>query len=297
MLATVTDIQRSLETLNGILKGIISDGNIDIKECNELKFWIDHHKNLDNIYPVFEIYQIIEKAVKTNFLEESEKRELIEYCSCDNTEGNTVFDKFTQETRKLHGFLHGIIANRRVLPVELNALRNWISYNNDNFDKWPFNEVFRIINKILEDGIVTKEEEDEFIEYAKEFTEEVMAEGIIDPSIFINQWMMNDSPAFKTIEHIIDDMDIIIENHSFCFTGQMRSLKRIEAKNLVINKGGIYHDNVIQNTNYLIIGALSNPAWAYSTYGRKIEKVMNNRQKGIFTYIIGEDKFLITTIR
>ena len=47
-----------------------------------------------------------------------------------------------------------------------------------------------------------------------------------------------------------------------------------------------------KNLDYLVIGSISQKAWAYSTYGRKIETVLNHRRHGAETQIIHEHDFV-----
>ncbi len=51
-------------------------------------------------------------------------------------------------------------------------------------------------------------------------------------------------------------------------------------------------NNVSFATDYLVVGALSQPAWVYATYGRKIELVLANRKQGAKARIVHEEDFL-----
>jgi len=42
--------------------------------------------------------------------------------------------------------------------------------------------------------------------------------------------------------------------------------------------GGIAHKSIVKGLDYLVIGAQASPAWVYSTYGRKIESVMQKKK-------------------
>lgn len=56
---------------------------------------------------------------------------------------------------------------------------------------------------------------------------------------------------------------------------------------------GIPKNNAVTQLDYLVVGAQSSPCWAYSTYGRKIEAVIENREKrGAETVILHEDDFI-----
>jgi len=78
---------------------------------------------------------------------------------------------------------------------------------------------------------------------------------------------------------------------TFCFTGISQKVKRKDFENYINQHGGLYHDNIINETNYLIVGAKNNPCWAYSCYGRKVEQAMQMRKKGSNISIVNEIDF------
>ncbi len=43
--------------------------------------------------------------------------------------------------------------------------------------------------------------------------------------------------------------------------------------------------------NYLVIGAEGNPCWAFACYGRKVEKAVELRKKGIRVVLVHENDF------
>lgn len=61
---------------------------------------------------------------------------------------------------------------------------------------------------------------------------------------------------------------------------------------MIESAGGIVSENYVKRVNYLVIGALTNKAWIYSTYGRKIETAMHDKKKGMLISIIHEDDLM-----
>jgi hypothetical protein len=55
--------------------------------------------------------------------------------------------------------------------------------------------------------------------------------------------------------------------------------------------GGIPLDSVTEDTDYLIVGDNGNLAWAFSCYGRKVERAVELRKKGHRIAIIHEFDF------
>jgi hypothetical protein len=77
----------------------------------------------------------------------------------------------------------------------------------------------------------------------------------------------------------------------FCIAGTSSRAGRSAIAKEIEGAGGTYIDNIRQDLNYLIVGNNSNPCWAFSCYGRKVEQVMDYRKKGIQIVIVNENDF------
>ncbi len=67
--------------------------------------------------------------------------------------------------------------------------------------------------------------------------------------------------------------------------------KRKEISEVIVGRGGRYHDVVTSETDYLVIGADGNPCWAFACYGRKVEHAVEMRKKGSRLLLINEHDF------
>lgn len=88
---------------------------------------------------------------------------------------------------------------------------------------------------------------------------------------------------------------IEFENKSFCLTGTFSSAygDRKQLANVIKDKGGIMKDSVPKFLDYLVIGEFGNSDWIHASYGRKIEKVMENQKDSYCkTKIISESQLL-----
>ncbi len=290
----ITEASRAIHTLEGLLKGIAADREINIKEIESLKTWLDNHKNFSHIYPFSEAYTFIDGILEDGIIDQYEKEEIIDFCDQFQALEGPI-DQMTKEMRNLHGFLHGIVCDREINTLELEALKKWLTYHNSNIGLWPYSECYDLVRNILKDGKITEKEKEDFISFAKCFAEEKSDNQAKDSSMFVDYWMNTNAPVLKTIDRIVDkDIDIIIHRKHFCLTGQMKYGTRKDIQSLLVLKGGFVANSVIKGLNYLVVGALSNPCWIYSTYGRKIEKVMRLRNDGIYIPIINEDDFYNT---
>src|SRR5690606_1494250 len=75
--------------------------------------------------------------------------------------------------------------------------------------------------------------------------------------------------------------NIEFEGRLFCFTGESSKVKRVDVERMVIEKGGKFNNNNVKETDFLIVGDGGNPCWAFSCYGRKIEKAIKHRKQGM----------------
>lgn len=83
----------------------------------------------------------------------------------------------------------------------------------------------------------------------------------------------------------------IIENKNFkdkifVFTGDLKSMTRVDAAKKVIENGGIYHPRIILKANYLVVGDLDKET------GKLAQANLYNSEKGTDIKIIYEDDFL-----
>ncbi|MGB5986576.1 MAG: BRCT domain-containing protein, partial [Desulfobacterales bacterium] len=88
------------------------------------------------------------------------------------------------------------------------------------------------------------------------------------------------------------DCKIAFNQKQFCFTGPAKTGTRKNLEEIVTALGGIPKNNVVLTLDYLVIGAQSSPCWAYSTYGRKIEKAIELKRKGRNITILHENDFI-----
>ncbi len=77
----------------------------------------------------------------------------------------------------------------------------------------------------------------------------------------------------------------------FRFTGASKNGPRKELEQIIANNGGIFKNTVTKATDYLIVGNDGNPCWAFSCYGRKVEKAIELRKSGSNMLIVHEDDF------
>jgi NAD-dependent DNA ligase len=88
--------------------------------------------------------------------------------------------------------------------------------------------------------------------------------------------------------------EVIFEGRSFCFTGvfEHENGNRLKCEEAVRARGGFYSARPTQTTNYLVLGTYADGSWAFITYGKKVQSVVEWRLAGSDSKIISEKHWL-----
>ena len=274
-------IDKTINTLKGILTGISFDHKLNEKEISELYSWCKEHATLSYKSPFNELFDVIFNAIEDNVLTLDEKDNLLWLCEQLQSDG-LYYATVTADIQQLQGIIHGIVADQKITKEELDGLQSWLAEHEHLSSFYPYDEVYGLVLGVLHDNIVTPEEERLlkafFVQFA-EITHNKISYTKEDAAILTKQGICAVDPQ------------IDFENHIFCFTGKSTKASRSEIARIVENAGGKYKDTVVKSTNYLIVGNEGNPCWAFSCYGRKVEKAIELRKKGEHILIVNELDF------
>lgn len=190
------------------------------------------------------------------------------HCRVNQYEGRGF--KYSDETlqlRELQTVLKTIVEDDAVDESEVFFLMEWMDTNSNLRGNYPYDRVFDLLDKVLEDGIVDRDELILLLDKFNEFTDPV-------------------SVADK-----VDSANITIEGKHFVLTGEFAKGTRDEVSKLLESQGGIMDGQVKKCTDFVIVGSLGSQAWKNGTYGGKIKKAMEYKDKGIDINIISESDF------
>lgn len=283
------EANKALNTLKGLIEGINIDNVINEVEVKELDNWWKTHYDLLSKAPFNEIIPLVKQICADKIITETEFEDL--KWTVDNViDGNRYYDVITSKIQELEGIFHGILSDNKITDDEIKNLERWLFDNEDLIGIYPFDEIESLIVGIVEDGLITDEERNYLKIFLSDFIDRSHSSTIDFDEI---DKLKNDITisGICTINPLIE-----FKNKQFCFTGISKTLKRKEIAEKIENLGGIYKDSVTKKTDFLIIGDNSNPCWAFSCYGRKVELVMNMRKEGKKISIIKEIDFIDATI-
>lgn len=201
------------------------------------------------------------------------------------TTPNLYFDIISADIQRLQELLHGVLADNKIEEEELKQLRCWIDENNHLKGSYPYDEIDSIIATVMSDGKIDSSEQDLLKVFFSEFVS-------LPINSTIDQNELSQLKKSITLHGICAFCpEIEFDSRLFCFTGiSSRASRSAIAKEIEV-AGGNYIDNIRQDLNYLVIGNNSNPCWAFSCYGRKVEQAIAYRKKGIQIVIVNENDF------
>ncbi len=177
---------------------------------------------------------------------------------------------FTEQTKALQtlqGFLLGVIADDILSEPEVYTLKKWLDANSNLSGQYPFDRVFAVIERALEDGVLEQCELDEMLSLFKKFT----------------------NPA-NECSHSVDGL--CFENKSICITGNFNYGSRKDIEELIACANGICKKSVSRNTDYVIVGSLGSPDWTCGNYGTKIKRALELQNQGSDLQIVKEENFI-----
>jgi len=273
-------LDKSINTLLGLVEGIALDGRVSEVESGYLDAWIAEHAEVAELHPFDELLPVLQAVVADGVIDPEERDDL--RWLCDRLRSSDYYDKATGDLQRLQSVLGGIAADSKVDVAELRQLRNWLEEHEHLRTLWPFDEVSSLVSGVLQDGVIDAAEHELLRAFFSEFiavgNHKVAAGGLVSSGAMIGG-VCASCP------------EIEFGGMKFCFTGESSRASREELSATVVRLGGSVASGVSGKVDFLIVGADGNPCWAYACYGRKIEKAMALRREGARILIVHENDF------
>lgn len=273
-------LERSINSLLGLVEGIALDREINYEEISFLHGWITEHEEVSDSHPFNELLPKVRTAIADSRFTAEEHADVVWLCR--KLISKDHFVGVAPEIQKLHALLGGIAADRKISIEELRGLAVWLDEHKVLSKTWPYEEACSLATGVLADQHITPEEHQLLIQFCAEFVTMLDSRVIIDPPIS-RQGQLSGLCAVCP--------EIVFNARRFCFTGGSVRHTRKHLERLVTDRGGICHDGVVKDLDYLVVGADGNPCWAYACYGRKIERAVQLRRAGASLLLVHEHDF------
>jgi len=265
---------RLAHELEGILAGIGADGVINRLEAERLVAWVTENAAFADIRPFSELSQHVERMLADGVLTAEEWADLL-FVVRQYTTSNPYIDTIRSGIRQLMGVLAGIVADRRVNEMELAAMTSWLASWSHLRGLWPYDECNAVVTAAMT-GFLLQHHVQQLEALAAEFPIAGHSAGDI-PLLVGGICAVDPNVEFK--------------EKTFVFTGTSRRAPRDQLAAYVLTLGGVDELNVTARSDYLVVCDSGNELWAFSCYGRKVEKAYEQRRKGHHILIVHERDF------
>ena len=178
---------------------------------------------------------------------------------------------------ELLGISKAIIADGIVDQKEAEFLQNWLIANSQVSDNPIVANLLKRIEEMLADEFLSSEESEELLQTLTQFTGGNLEVGELLKSTTL------------PLDH--PPPSLVVAGSRFCLTGTFAFGSRRDCEKEIIKLGGAV-GSLTKQTNYLVIGIYATDSWAHTSFGRKIEKAINMKEKGQEISIIGENHWL-----
>lgn len=273
-------LDKSVNSLLGIIEGISIDREITSEELSFLDLWLAEHAELRDRHPYSELVPVVQQAVSDRVLSEEEREDILWLCS--KLTSAEYYDRTAADLQRLHGILGGIVADARISEAELRGLSDWLADHEHLRSCWPYDEIGSLVTSVLADGTIDEREHALLLRYFAEFVEIADGRTITSAPVLEGEAI----GGLCAVDPIIE-----FDGRHFCFTGASSRMTRNELAARVGDRGGSLLNAMSKKVDYLVIGADGNPCWAYACYGRKVEKAIELRKAGARILIVHEIDF------
>lgn len=257
-------LRKSICEFYGILRGFSIDNEINSEEIAYISNWKRENKKYYVQQDVAAIINTIDSVLADGIVTADEilslQSSVRQYLDLVSTSPVTL------ATQILDGILKGITIDGEVTEAECRNLRQWLYDNIYLCDHFPFNKTIELIDKVLEDSIITKEE--------SEYITAVIGE------------MLNPVEVLRTQINTV-------KGKSVCLSGDFSYGAKSDVETYIINHGGTIDKSVKKTTSILLVGDKGCQAYSNGTYGTKVKKAMEYNDKGCKILITRESDLIV----
>lgn len=244
-------LRRDVHTLYGMITGFNYDFELKEAEKNLLLQWKKEHSFYVNKPEFASIISIIDEILEDNIVsvDEIEKLKDVTKQYLDIVSTSVI----TLSTQILNGIIKGIITDDEITGEECEQLRDWLYKNNYLSGHFPYDKLFSVLENVLEDNILSKEEAYEI---------KGIINGLLDPVETLS----------KTV-HTLKDKNI-------CLSGNFSYGQKELVEQYIIEQGGRIDKSIKKTTDILIVGDSGSDAYSNCNYGTKVKKAIEYNDKG-----------------
>lgn len=181
-----------------------------------------------------------------------------------------------RDLSELLGLAKGMLADGVITEEEAEYLRAWCRNHPDAVACWPANQISTRLTRCFQDGHIPD-------------AERLALRDLLANLVGGTASLVLGYEAATTLPLDEPAPRIRWRGQVYVFTGRFAYGTRGSCEREVTRRGGRCEDTITHDTTFVVVGTFSNPAWAHSSYGRKLQKAVQLREEGHAIKIVGED--------
>lgn len=256
-------LRKTISDFYGMIRGFSIDDIISTEELQYIIDWRNEHQIYASHPDTAAIIQSIDQIIADGKVTINESISL--QGAIKNYLHNVTTSPVTLATQILDGILKGIIVDGEITEKECCNLRQWLYDNIYLSDHFPFDRTIELLEKVLEDSVLTQEE--------SAYVTSVIQE-LLNPIDALKQQVYS------------------VEGKHICLSGNFTYGTKAAVEDHIISLGGIIDTAVKMTTDILIIGNQECQAYSNGTYGTKVKKAIEYNKKGCNITITKESEIL-----
>lgn len=217
---------KGIKKLIGLIQGIDADYVVNKEELRYLKEWLNAQENYENRGQYKVIIKKIKDIIKDGVISKEEKNIILKISKNINENILNSNDEFL----KLLGILEGICCDRKINEREILSLSDWLSKNQYLKGQLLFDKINNVIYKILEDKIMTNEEENNLLDLLDNIIVTSKEKLIIN---YLEERVKNNENIGNNLIRILDDNKLICKIHNNSIFELIKALDKSTAINLL----------------------------------------------------------------
>ena len=257
------ELRKAVSDFFGVIRGFSIDNVITSEEQQYIVDWRESNYKYYSYDEIKDIIDTIDKILEDGIITVSEiimlQGAVKKYLDVVST------SPITLSTQILNGIMKGIVVDGAVSEEESTHLRQWLYDNIYLSGHFPFDKLLKIVDEVLEDSVITKEES-EYI------------------TSVINQLLNPVDSLRKQVN--------TVEGKHVCLSGNFAYGEKSAVEAYIVEQGGLIDKSVKKTTDILIVGNNECAAYSNGTYGTKVKKAMEYNEKGCNIAIVKETDFL-----
>ena len=259
------ELRRAVSDFYGVVRGFSIDNKITEEEKDYIIDWKNKFSKYNNQKEICSIISCIDTIIADGIITVDEVLNLQAVISqfLDTEKTSQV----TLATQILDGILRGITIDGEISEEECKSLRQWMYDHIYLTDHFPFNKTMELIEKALNDNIVTSEE-------SKYITSVILE--MLDPVDSLKAQVNS------------------VEGKHVCLSGVFEYGEKSDVQAYIVEHGGLIDSSVKKTTDILMIGNCECQAYSNGTYGTKVKKAIEYNEKGSNIKIVKESDFFTT---